>query len=744
MRIPTGALRPWGRPWFSGSQRRAASSKWSYDEGSTEIPLLPHTIPEHFAEIVSKYGDKPAVSARAPYSTLNPLPNFTAYDTISTSTFAPPPLETLTYSDLDRLSSRLAIALRGLGIEKGDRVAVSLGNCLEFAALTYAVFKIGAVLAPLNPAFTGEQVQAALNHLEAKMLVMGKITDLAYKPGRGRSNFSILEGLVPGLAPSTASNTKRPGVDGTGDESTVGGKEIQSAAVPSLKRVVLVDNSLNHPESLFPNISPSSLTPYHGLLRETSSPLDSSTHIVPSSPLLPDDVINIQFTSGTTAHPKAAQLTHTGILNNGHLIASRMGLVPADRIIVPPPLFHCFGCILGYMATATMGASIIFPSPAFDPRATLTTLRETQGEGCYGVGTMMVAMLELLSDAEALSSKIKSTSSSLSSSSSSSNASSPANLSPAEQEVLAWSAHPFPAHLSKGIVAGSLVQQALMEKLLSRLGFRHLVICYGMTETSPVSIMTSPSDPTGKRTGTVGKVMPHTAIRIVDPNDRTRVLPRGEPGELATAGYCVMKGYFGDEEQTKEAFLREEGWSPEAASPEKGPGPDRGAHASRTWMHTGDEAVMDPQGYVRITGRIKDLIIRGGENIHPVEIENCLFTHPKIMEVSVVGVKDDKLGEAVVAFVIPHHSVTVEGGMLGEGGVEGGRGGGAGSGKGEEELEVYLTKDGIREWVRSRLSGHLVPKYVFWVKEYPKTSSGKIQKFKLRKMADRILHGDKG
>ncbi|RYC59018.1 hypothetical protein CHU98_g7199 [Xylaria longipes] len=279
-------------------------------------------------------------------------------------------------------------------------------------------------------------------------------------------------------------------------------------------------------------------------------------------------------------------------------------------------------------------------------------------------------------------------------------------------------------NLRKGIAAGSSVPESLMRRLFDVLGLRDLVICYGMTETSPVSCMTSPHDTFEQRTRSVGRVMPHTAVKIVSPTDRTKVLPRGERGELAASGYLVMQGYFGDPERTAEDRV---------ADPEDG---------GKVWMYTGDEACMDEDGYVEITGRIKDLIIRGGENIHPLEIENCLFQLGGVQEVSVVGVPDERYGEAVAAFVVPHKGVRTIGGdgvveagrataLVSDGGVEGSRGDGGGG--------ETLGKQDVQDWVKTNLSSHLAPKYVFWIDEYPKTASGKIQKYKLRALAKELI-----
>ncbi|KAK0656765.1 acetyl-CoA synthetase-like protein [Cercophora newfieldiana] len=632
----------------------------SLSEGPTEPPLIPLTIPEHFASIVSKYGDRPAVITRSPTAGQDALPD-TPFDCL------PAAVETtLTYEALDLVSNTLARSLRSLGVKKGDRVAVSLGNCAEFASLTYAIFKLGAILVPLNPGFNSKQVTAALNHLGVKILIIGAVTDLAYKPCRGRSNLPLLQAIVPDLNSGT----------------------IEAPGVPSLEKVVLLDNSSSHPLISFPRPSECrSLTQFTSLFDGfTQYSSSSSTRpISPDAPLSPSETINIQFTSGTTSHPKAAMLSHTSILNNGALIGDNMSLNPQDLIVCPPPLFHCFGCVLGYMATATHGAAILFPSPAFDPLANLRMVADHRATGLYGVATMFVAMLELLAAQHQLANP----------------------LIPLDK------IRDFPTHLRKGIAAGSSVPESLMRKLYATLGLEELVICYGMTETSPVSCMTTPHDPLSKRTSSVGKVMPNTKVKIVDPTDRTRVLPVGERGELAAAGYLVMKGYWGDERRTNEVRIAEP--------------------YGEVWMYSGDEASMDSEGYVEITGRIKDLIIRGGENIHPLEIENCLFQHPLIAEASVVGVPDERYGESVGVFVIVHKGVEpVEG-------EEGEQRGLESVAKGKGEGKKVLSKEEVGAWVGEHLSSHLVPKHVFWVEEYPKTASGKIQKFKLRELAKGLI-----
>jgi len=577
----------------------------------------------------------------------------------------------LTYASLDALSNTVAHSLRSLGVKKGDRVAVSLGNVSESVVLTYAIFKLGAIWVPLNPSFNSMQLAAALSHLGVEVLIIGAVTDLAYKPCRGRSNLELLSSLIPGLS---GGNRK-----GRGDK-------IESPVVPTLKTVVLVDNSDSHPHANFPPLPDLEiLTPYTTLLE--SSPRS----VTPDAPLSADETINIQFTSGTTSLPKAAMLSHTSVLNNGYLIASRMGLEPADLIVCPPPLFHCFGCVLGLMATATTGATILFPSPTFDPAASLHMVSEHQATGLYGVATMFVAELELLSN--------------------------PAFASQLRPDAF--------KNLRKGIAAGSSVPESLMRRLFDVMGLQDLVICYGMTETSPVSCMTSPHDSFEQRTRSVGRVMPHTAVKVVSPTDRTKIVPRGERGELAASGYLVMKGYFDDPERTAEDRIADR---------------DEDGNEGRVWMYSGDEARMDENGYVEITGRIKDLIIRGGENIHPLEVENCLFQLRGVQEVSVVGVPDERYGEAVAAFVIPHKAVRTIGG---DGVVKAGKApttisDDEGAVEGWDKGET-LSKQDIQDWVKTNLSSHLTPKHVFWIDEHPKTASGKIQKYKLRQLAKDLI-----
>ncbi|OAL01110.1 acyl-CoA synthetase/AMP-acid ligase-like protein II [Phaeosphaeriaceae sp. SRC1lsM3a] len=576
--------------------RRGLLTK-AYAVGPTEPPLLEQTVPQHFAGVVKQHGDRNAVISHHQQTIL-------------------------TYDTLDRDSNKLARGLQRLGVKKGDRVAVSLGNNIEFAITTYALFKLGAILVPLNPAFNAPQVLSALNHLSASHLIIGAETNLPRKDPR--SNISLLTHLIPNLA----------------------GSKLESELVPSLRNVVLVDNSVGRVD----------VSTYRSMRRYEHVIEDGGQgNELEDQGLDANEVANIQFTSGTTSMPKAACLSHKNILNNGNSIGDRMLLTPEDVVCCPPPLFHCFGCILGYMATATHGASIVFPKEAFDPHATLEAVREYKASALYGVPTMFVAELDLLARGEV----------------------------PREGYQ----------YLRTGIAAGSSIPAELMRKLHKQLNLTELTICYGMTETSPVSAMTTTDDPIEKRIDSVGKLLPHVKAKIVSPSDWSKTLDVGHRGELAVSGYLVMKGYWGDEKRTKESLV-----------------PDQDGVL---WMHTGDEASMDEEGYIKITGRIKDLIIKGGENIHPLEVENCLFAHPKVKEISVVGLPDERYGEVVAAFVV-------------------------------KQSDGDVTADEVRHWVREKLSHHLVPKYVFWVDTYPKTASGKIQKFKLREEGIAMLQEGKG
>ena len=350
-----------------------------------------------------------------------------------------------------------------------------------------------------------------------------------------------------------------------------------------------------------------------------------------------DQPINIQYTSGTTGFPKGATLSHHNILNNGFFIGETLGYTSADRVCIPVPFYHCFGMVLGNLAVVTHGATIVVPSDAFDARATLEAVAAERCTSLYGVPTMFIAELN---DSDFDTFDLTS--------------------------------------LRTGIMAGSPCPVEVMKRVRSDMHMVEVTICYGMTETSPVSTQTTRDDPIDKQVGTVGRVHPHLELKIVDPSTG-RTLPRGERGELCTRGYSVMLGYWDDEAAT------------------------RGAIDDARWMHTGDLATMDEEGYVNIVGRIKDMIIRGGENVYPREIEEFLYTHPAVADVQVIGIPDERYGEEVCAWVVPRPGSTLD----------------------EEELRAFC---------RGKIARFKIPRYVRIVDEFPMTVTGKIQKFKMREL----------
>ena len=351
-----------------------------------------------------------------------------------------------------------------------------------------------------------------------------------------------------------------------------------------------------------------------------------------------DDAINIQYTSGTTGFPKGATLTHHNILNNGFFIGETCRYTPEDRVCIPVPFYHCFGMVLGNLACTTHGACMVIPAPSFEPRATLEAVQDERCTSLYGVPTMFIAELDL----------------------------------PEFDEFDLTS-------LRTGIMAGSPCPVEVMRNVIDRMHMAEVTICYGMTETSPVSTQTSADDDIDHRTSTVGRVHPHVEIKIIDPTTGACV-ERGMSGELCTRGYSLMLGYWNDPEQTA------------------------GAIDSAGWMHTGDLATMDHDGYINIVGRSKDMIIRGGENIYPREIEEFLYTHPEIKDVQVVGVPDERYGEEITAFVI-------------------------------ERTPGTVNAEALREYCHGKIAHYKIPRYVMPVEEFPMTVTGKIQKFKLRDQA---------
>ncbi|HEX9052679.1 MAG TPA: AMP-binding protein [Anaeromyxobacter sp.] len=351
-----------------------------------------------------------------------------------------------------------------------------------------------------------------------------------------------------------------------------------------------------------------------------------------------DEPINIQYTSGTTGFPKGATLSHHNILNNGYFVGEFCGYTEQDRICIPVPLYHCFGLVMGNLAATSHGAAMVFPAESFDPQAVLETVSKERCTSLYGVPTMFIA----------------------------------------ELDHDRFEQYDF-STLRTGIMAGSPCPIEVMKKVQKDMHMPEVTICYGMTETSPVSTQSRKNDALEKRVATVGQVHPHVEIKIVDPTTG-RVLPRGTPGELCTRGYSVMLGYWNDPHATREAI-------------------DDGR-----WMHTGDLATMDEHGYVKIVGRIKDMVLRGGENIFPREVEEFLYTMPGISDVQVIGVPDRKYGEELMAWV-------------------------------KLRPGVVLTGDEIRAYCKGKIATYKIPRYYKFVDGYPMTVSGKVQKYKMREQS---------
>jgi fatty-acyl-CoA synthase len=361
-------------------------------------------------------------------------------------------------------------------------------------------------------------------------------------------------------------------------------------------------------------------------LRERSAELDF------------DDPINIQYTSGTTGAPKGATLTHHNILNNGYFVGELCGYTEADRVCIPVPFYHCFGMVMGNLGCSSHGSCMVIPEAAFEPLSVLQTVEAERCTSLYGVPTMFIAELQHPDFGEFDLSSLRT-----------------------------------------GIMAGSPCPTEVMKQVIDRMNMREVTICYGMTETSPVSTQTRADDSLERRVGTVGRVHPHVEVKVVDP-ETGRTADRGEPGELCTRGYSVMRGYWNDPERTGEAI-------------------DEGG-----WMHTGDLATMDDSGYVKIVGRSKDMVIRGGENVYPREIEEFLYSHPDVADVSVVGVPDARFGEEIMAWVVARPGAEID-------------------------------AEAIRDYCRGKIAHYKVPRYVQTIDEFPMTVTGKVQKFKLRDRA---------
>jgi fatty-acyl-CoA synthase len=492
----------------------------------------------------------------------------------------------MTYAEFDAEVDLMARRFLAEGFVAGDRLGIWAPNCIEWALVQYATAKIGVILVNVNPAYRAHELEYVLRQSGCRGIVAAtefKGSDYVAMVAAARETLPDLQ-FVWHL----------------GDDAWhqwLAGHELASEST----------------------------------LRDRAASLS------------PTDPINIQYTSGTTGFPKGATLSHRNILNNGFFVGEGCGYTELDRVCVPVPLYHCFGMVMGNLGATTHGATIVYPSDAFDPLATLQTIERERCTSLYGVPTMFIAEL----------------------------------------------GHPrfgeFDlSSLRTGIMAGSPCPVEVMKQTISAMHMTEVTICYGMTETSPVSTQTGPDDSIDQRVGSVGRVHPHVEIRVVSP-ETGEVVGRGDTGEFCTRGYSVMLGYWNDPQRTSEA-IDDDGW-----------------------MHTGDLATMDDDGYVNIVGRIKDMVIRGGENIYPREVEEFLYGHPDIVDVQVIGVPDMKYGEELMAWVRLREGATA------------------------------LTADQLREFCRGKIAHNKVPRYVHVADEFPMTVTGKIQKYKMRESAIEFL-----
>jgi fatty-acyl-CoA synthase len=508
------------------------------------------------------------------------------------------------FAELDREVERIARGLIACGLERGDRIGIWAPNRTEWVLTMFAAARAGLVLVNLNPAYRVMELQFALRLVECRALVFAPRF-------KGSDYGEMLSSLIPEL------------------ESASPGR-LQCAAFPALRLLV----HLGH--------EPLAGTLGFDDLAAAGQALDAAAAAAIEEASDPDEVFNIQFTSGTTGSPKGATLTHFNIVNNGYFSGEGMRLTAADSICIPVPLYHCFGMVLGVLAAMTHGAASVLTGEGFEALAVLEIVAHERCTALHGVPTMFIAELGH----------------------------------PRFKEFDLSS-------LRTGIMAGSPCPTAVMRRVIAEMHMPEVTICYGMTETSPVSFQSAPEDSLERRVGTVGRVHPHVQVKIIDAQGR--VTPRGVAGELLTRGYSVMRGYWNDPERTREVL--------DAAG----------------WMHTGDLAVIDADGYCNIVGRVKDMIIRGGENVSPREIEEYLYLHPAVLDVAVVGVPDPKYGEEICACVRLKPGMTA-------------------------------SEEDIREFCRNRIAHYKVPRYVRFMESFPLTVSGKVQKYLIREHLRAELH----
>jgi fatty-acyl-CoA synthase len=552
----------------------------SYFQGADQPPLLDATIGDYFDVIAARFPDRDALVV--PHQGIR-----------------------WTYGEYLGEIEKLAAGLLALGVGAGDRVGIWSPNGFEWCLTQFATAKIGAILVNINPAYRVFELEYALNKSGCKVIIAAE----QFKSSR---YLEMLQSLAPELASCA------PG-------------RLRAAVLPQLESVVRMGSGRTPGMFNFDQLRGLGGAGEMNRLREVQASLS------------PRDVINIQFTSGTTGTPKGAALTHHNILNNANQVAAGMRLSEHDRLCIPVPMYHCFGMVLGKLACVTRGAAAVYPGEAFEPGEVLKTVQAERCTALHGVPTMFIAELEHPEfDRFDLSS------------------------------------------LRTGIMAGAPCPVEVMKKVISRMHMSEVLIAYGQTECSPVNHMTVADDPLQKRVETVGRAGPHLEVKIVDAQGQ--IVPIGGKGDICTRGYAVMQGYWDEPERTAETVDAD------------------------GWLHSGDLGIMDEEGYVRVVGRLKDMIIRGGENIYPREIEEFLFTHPDVQDAKVIGVPNEKYGEEVCAWI-----------QLREG--------------------AKLTEDEVRAYCKERIAYFKVPRYIRFVGEFPMTVTGKVQKFKMRQKMVEELSG---
>jgi fatty-acyl-CoA synthase len=510
-----------------------------------------------------------------------------------------------TYAEFVKVVDRAAKSFLKLGIRRGDRVALWSINNYEWVVAQFATARIGAILVNVNPVYRTHELEYVLKESRARALLL-------IESFKSSNYLEMFYEVCP------EARKCQPG-------------QLDSWRFPHLKSVIFI-GSEQHP----------GLLTRRGFA-ELGDELDDVALRAEERELDLDDVINIQYTSGTTGFPKGVLLSHNNILNNAATVAGVLNLGPTDRVCVPVPFYHCFGMVIGNLGALTRGATIVIPSPSFEPTATLQAIQDERCTVLHGVPTMFIAMLE---DAGF------------------------------EEYDLGT--------LRSGIMAGAPCPIELMRKVVERMHMQDVLIAYGQTEASPATTMARIEDSLERRVSTVGRVLPHQELKVVDPKTG-KTVPYGEPGELCFRGYQVMVGYDNLPDATEEAI------------------------DGHGWLHSGDLGTMDDEGYVRITGRIKNMIIRGGENVFPREIEEFLHTLDVVADVQVLGVPDERFGEEIVACVrvSPDHKAP--------------------------------TPQGFRDLCKGKIAHFKIPRYWMVVEEYPLTVTGKVQKFKLRELAEREL-----